>query len=306
VDEQPTDLTVIPAVGEILPPATPGVGQPVSVIEASNDDQLIDLWLHGRAAKTQRAYATDIASFLAFVQKPLHRVTLNDLQAYQDSLANLATASQARRLSSVKSLLTFAQKTGYLTLNVGAAIFLPKVKQTLAERILCEDDVLNMLALEQKPRNKAILRLLYWGGLRISEVCGLKCRDLQARDEAGQITVFGKGGKTRVVLLKASMWKDLTVFRGKDADGAVFRSRKGGGHLDPVQVHRIVKIAAARAGLSEAVSAHLLRHAHVSHALDRGAPAHLVQATVGHASLQTTSKYAHARPTDSSSKYLPG
>jgi site-specific recombinase XerD len=86
----------------------------------------------------------------------------------------------------------------------------------------------------------------------------------------------------------------------------VFRSRKGGGHLDPVQVHRIVKAAATRAGLSEAVSAHWLRHAHVSHALDHGAPAHLVQATVGHASLATTSQYAHARPSDSSSRYLPG
>ena len=76
--------------------------------------------------------------------------------------------------------------------------------------------------------------------------------------------------------------------------------------LDPSQVHRIVKIAAKRADLSDRVSAHWLRHAHVSHALDRGAPVHLVQATVGHASLATTSRYAHARPNDSSSRYLPG
>ncbi len=67
-----------------------------------------------------------------------------------------------------------------------------------------------------------------------------------------------------------------------------------------------MKIAAKRAGLSETVSAHWLRHSHVSHALDRGAPVHLVQATVGHASLAATSRYAHARPTDSSSRYLPG
>ncbi len=85
-----------------------------------------------------------------------------------------------------------------------------------------------------------------------------------------------------------------------------YRSREGGGALDPSQAHRIVKRAAQRAGLSEAMSAHWLRHAHVSHALDRGAPVHLVQATVGHASLATTSRYAHARPSDSSSRYLPG
>jgi integrase/recombinase XerD len=52
------------------------------------------------------------------------------------------------------------------------------------------------------------------------------------------------------------------------------------------------------------ISLHWLRHAHVSHALDRGAPAHLVQQTVGHASLTTTSRYAHARPNDSSARYL--
>ncbi len=52
------------------------------------------------------------------------------------------------------------------------------------------------------------------------------------------------------------------------------------------------------------MSPHWLRHAHVSHALDRGAPAHLVQQTVGHASLATTSKYAHARPDASSSEFL--
>ena len=61
---------------------------------------------------------------------------------------------------------------------------------------------------------------------------------LQARDDAGQVTVFGKGGKTRAVLLKRSVWRDLTVFRDTDPDQPVFRSRKGGGHLDPVQVLR--------------------------------------------------------------------
>ena len=65
-----------------------------------------------------------------------------------------------------------------------------------------------------------------------------------------------------------------------------------------------MKAAAIRTGLDPAVSAHWLRHAHVSHALDRGAPAHLLQATVGHSSLATTSRYAHARPGDSSARYL--
>ncbi len=56
-----------------------------------------------------------------------------------------------------------------------------------------------------------------------------------------------------------------------EIDDPVFRSLQGG-HLDPAQVHRIVKAAARRAELPEAISAHWLRHAHASHSLDRGAP----------------------------------
>jgi len=299
------DIVLPPPDNPALPPPLPPPA-PVILAQAQSDEHLVALWLHGRSAATQRAYAADLSAFFAHVQRPLHAVTLGDMQAFQDSLKTLATATEARRLSAVKSLLSFGHRTGYLSVNVGAAIRLPKVKGTLAERILGIDDVLHMLALERQARNKALLRLLYLGGLRISEACGLRGRDLAARDDAGQVTVFGKGGKTRAVLLKASVWQDLAALRPADPDAPVFRSREGGGALDPSQVHRIVKSAAKRAELSDAVSAHWLRHAHVSHALDRGAPVHLVQATVGHTSLATTSRYAHARPSDSSSRYLPG
>ena len=67
---------------------------------------------------------------------------------------------------------------------------------------------------------------------------------------------------------------------------------------------RLVKAAAARAGLPRALSAHWLRHAHASHALDRGALIHLVQATLRHASVATTRRYLHALPNDSSARHL--
>jgi hypothetical protein len=66
-----------------------------------------------------------------------------------------------------------------------------------------------------------------------------------------------------------------------------------------------VRAAAARAGIALPVSPHWFRHAHASHALDRGAPIHLVQATLGHTSITTTGRYLHARPQDSSSRFLP-
>jgi site-specific recombinase XerD len=70
------------------------------------------------------------------------------------------------------------------------------------------------------------------------------------------------------------------------------------------RINCIVKAAAKRAGINPAASAHWLRHAHVSHAIDEGAPITLVSQTLRHADLKTTSVYAHARPNDSSSRYL--
>jgi site-specific recombinase XerD len=64
------------------------------------------------------------------------------------------------------------------------------------------------------------------------------------------------------------------------------------------------QVAAERADVAGKVSPHWMRHAHASHALDRGAPIHLVSHTLGHSSVATTGRYLHARPTESSSKYL--
>jgi integrase/recombinase XerD len=275
------------------------------VAQADNDNQVIAMWLHGRPQTTQRAYAYEVQGMLVKVRKPLGRITLGDLQGYFDTLSELSHASQARAVNAIKSLFSFAQRIGYLDFNPGAAIRSPKIKKTLAERILPETQVHQLLALEPSPRNRVLLRLLYAAGGRVSEICGLKWRDVQPRGEAGQITVFGKGGKTRTVLLSTDTWRELMAIR-KDGDpnAPVFISRKGQGHLHPSQAWRIVRAAAERAGVEVPVSPHWLRHAHASHALDRGAPIHLVQATLGHASVATTGKYLHARPGDSSARYL--
>ncbi|WP_336490065.1 tyrosine-type recombinase/integrase [Methylobacterium nigriterrae] len=98
-------------------------------------------------------------------------------------------------------------------------------------------------------------------------------------------------------------WRDLAAREAAGPDDPVFRSCKGG-PLDTNAVHRVVKAVAARAGLAPAVSAHWLRHAHASHALDRGAPVHLFQATLGHVSVATTGRYLHARPSDSLDRYV--
>ena len=303
-------VPVVDAEFEELPlvRAAQGGGLP-AVPQADGDDHLVDMWVGRTASKqTERKYRAEAARLMAFVGKPLPLVRIGDLQAYLASLEGKASATRANTTATIKSLFSFAQEIGYVRYNVGKAVKAPPVKNTLAERILSEPDAQRMVLLEPNLRNRTLLTVLYGGGLRISEVCGLRWRDMSDRDKAGQATVFGKGGKTRIVLLSANTWRLLASLKAElpvppHPDAPVFVSLRGGA-LDASQVHRVVKEAAKRAGLPADVSAHWLRHAHASHALDRGAPVHLVQATLGHVSLTTTSRYTHARPSESSARFL--
>lgn len=275
--------------------------------QAESDEQLVRLWLHGLSRHTQRAYSKDSQDFLTRVSKPLHAVTLGDVQAFADHLERLrlTPGSRHRKLAAVKSLFAFGHRLGYLPFDVARPLRLPAVREALNERTLDEPEVRRLLDAEPHPRNRVILHLLYASAVRVSELVSLRWRDVQPRAEGGQVTVFGKGGKTRTILLPTGVWTALLALRGTAGEDApVFRSRRGG-HLDVSQVLRIVKAAARRAGIEKTISPHWMRHAHASHALDRGAPLHLVQSTLGHSSVSTTSRYLHSRPADSSSRYLP-
>jgi site-specific recombinase XerD len=281
---------------------------PVSTVSAAGDARIVELWLSTKTSgHTRRAYAAEIGRFFGFVSKPLPLVTLSDLQGWEARLSEkgLKAVSRNRALTAVKSLLSFAQGTGYLSYNVGAAVRLQPHRDSLAERILQEEEVARLIAAAPDGRDRVLLKLLYASGVRVSEACGLEWRHAVPRQEGGQITVFGKGGKTRSILLRQGIWEALLSLRGNSQPGdAIFRSRRGGA-LDPSRVRRIVYAASRKAGLEKGVSPHWMRHAHASHALDHSAPLHLVQATLGHASVATTGRYLHARPTESSGFYLP-
>ena len=279
---------------------------PTLLVQAETDDRLVELWLHGRSPHTQRSYRLAWRLLAEYVAKPLRQVTLGDLQNFADALAAGANGegTRNRRLSAAKSLFSFGHRLGYLALDVGRPLRLPRCRETLSERILSEEEVHRILSSERQPRNRTMLELLYMSGVRVSELCGLRRRDLQERQDGGQIVVFGKGSKTRSILLPNSTWNSLRSHCGDAApDDPVFKSRKSG-RLDPSQVFRIVQAAAKRAGIAKNVSCHWMRHAHASHALDHEAPLHLVQQTLGHSSVATTGLYLHARPSDSSARYL--
>ena len=192
--------------------------EPTEAISESgpdSDNRLIDLWLHGRPQTTQRSYRAAADRLTAHVGKPLHQMTLGELQGFADSLdaAALQPATRRRLLAATKSLFSFGHGLGYLPFDTAKPLRLPPLRDTLTERVVDESSLLRMIALEPNPRNAAMIALMYGAALRVSEAVALRWRDCHARSNGeGQCSVFGKGGKTRAVLLPASVSHPSKLF----------------------------------------------------------------------------------------------
>lgn len=301
---------------QLAPAIRPAPPIPAPIAQADSDEHLIALWLDGRPPTTTASYQLEVSRFRAFTrQTPLRALRLDQLQAYARHLAEqeLKATTRATRLGIVKSLFTFGHKLGYLPFDVGRAVRLPKLPNTIADRILSNEHVDAMLAAPPDPRDRALLAVLYYGGLRVSEAVTLRWDQVIDRGALGcQLNVVGKGDKPRQVLLDPPVYAQLLMLRRLHdvAHGPrrwVFPSPYNGG-LDPLTrrtAERIVKAAARSAGLDlAAVSPHFLRHSHATHALAGGADLKLVQEGLGHADLSTTGKYLHARPDQHSSQFL--
>lgn len=320
--------------------ARPTISHPHQI---DSDQHLIHLWLHSEGRRSERTrieYQRDIQAFQESSGLLLRELSLQSLLDYQELLSHLSPSTQARRLASLKSLLSFGYKLGYLQFDVGQVVSAPIIENKLSERILSEEQLFRILALETNPRNLLLLKIFYVSAGRVTETVSLRWRNLQPRESGGQITFFGKGGKTRAVMIPQNLWDDLMRLKhpailqnanhepsdhnpGNDSrqpdsqidkeslhsipssifDQPVFQSQKKS-QLSVSQAWRIVRAAALRAAIGRNVSPHWFRHAHISHALDNGAPIHLVSETAGHSNVSTTSRYTHARPGESSSKYL--
>ncbi len=277
----------------------------VQNVPLTPDQQLINLWLHGRASKhTQRAYRSDANRLIAYVACPLAVVTLAQLQGFADTLKG-EPETRRRTLAAVKSLFRFAHRLGYCPFDTAAPLILPVPKDDLAERILTEEQVQQMISSTKDARDRTILLVLYATGLRVSELCGLSWRDCVKREIGGQVTTQGKRGKTRAIVIPESVWDALISLKPLCAaqESPVFVGIRG--RFTPSTIHRIVKECAKRAGITSAhIGPHALRHSMASHAIDRGAPLHVVQQSLGHHSLQVTGRYLHVRPGMSAAMFL--
>jgi len=288
--------------------------------DATSDDELVDEWLSGKSANTRKAYLRDVNLWRGFLwqrEKLLVTATVTDVKAYQgeleqmprynrngDAVGTVSHNTVVRRLNVVKSFYKYAVEIAkVLRDNPATAIGAISPHDRTAERILTRDEVLTVIALEPNPRNRVMLRFLYDSGVRISELSRLTWNDFRVRDDGSVVVnILGKGNKRRAVPLPPQTWELLQSVRRDDGDRLFCTA--GGIPLSQSQIRRIVRNAAERAGIDRAVSPHWLRHCHATHALRRNADIGMVQSTLGHSNVATTSKYLHADPQKSSAYAL--
>jgi len=268
--------------------------------------------------RTVGLYRSDLDAFVTWAER-LHlsgpvdvtRLTIRRYLAYL-STRQYARRTIARKASSLRRYFGWLARTGVIPVDPTLGLSAPKGDGRLP-RVLRPDELRVLLdappssAYEQadasvddsvtsalRLRDDAVVELLYGSGLRVSELCGLTCADVDL--ERGRLTVWGKGAKQRIVPVSgpaaAALRRWLVHGRealapvGASADALFFNRR--GGSLGPRDVRRIIDKRAP-----EPTHPHALRHTFATHLLDGGADLRAVQELLGHADLGTTQIYTH-------------
>ncbi|NQZ65047.1 phage integrase N-terminal SAM-like domain-containing protein, partial [Crocosphaera sp.] len=133
------------------------------ITEVDNDSQVIQMWLGGLRPSTQKTYARTVNQFLAFVEKPLVNVLLEDFTRWVDLLfiKDYSQNSIALKISIIKSLFSYAWKIGYLPLNIAKAVKAPSSVNAFHERILEQPEVKALIEAAKEGRDRSLLTLIY-------------------------------------------------------------------------------------------------------------------------------------------------
>jgi len=281
------------------------------------------LWLErGLSEKTRAAYASDLALFVAWLDK--HRQTLEqaDKAMILDYLAlrlqqGCSARSTARFLSALRGFYQWLQAEGKRADNPTEQIARPRSRNPLPQS-LSEAEVEALLAAPDSSdtlglRDRAMLEVLYACGLRVSELVGLTLDQLNLRQ--GVLRVFGKGRKERLVPLgeEALHWLNRHLKEARPAlqngkpSAVLFPSQRGTQMTRQTFWHRI-KLHAQVAAICHPLSPHTLRHAFATHLLNHGADLRTLQLLLGHQNLTTTQIYtqvARARLQELHAKHHP-
>ncbi len=253
---------------------------------------------------TVKSYRTDLKEFSDYClnsdRDDVVKITERFLKSYLIILneKELDKTSIARKLAAIRSLYKFAFQNNYVEENPVSFIQNPKTKRKLPE-VVSTNTILESYNLadeaEEKPELvKVVFELLYGCALRASELCDLKYSSLNKRKM--QLTVFGKGSKTRIIPVGDKSLKIIDEYLEKNPvlayDDYLIRTKKND-KLYPRLVHRIVNKYLSKVSDIKKKSPHILRHSAATHMLDNGADLRAVKEILGHENLSTTQIYTH-------------
>jgi integrase/recombinase XerC len=269
-------------------------------------DAAIDGFLEHLAVERQMsphtldAYRRDLSALAAWTQaQSLDAIALHgeQLRAFvaSEHRRGLSPKSLQRRLSACRSFYRWLLRHGRIAASPADAIRAPKAPRKLPQ-VLDADEAARLVEVPTDVplglRDRALLELFYSSGLRLSELCGLRWRDLDLAD--GLVTVLGKGRKQRSVPVGSHARAALAAWREDrkpDSDTPIFPGRNG--PITPRAVQLRLCQLAQRQGLFKRVHPHLLRHSFASHVLESSGDLRGVQELLGHADIATTQIYTH-------------
>ncbi len=254
------------------------------------------------SAHTLDAYRRDLAALAQWCDaqgagEPLALAT-DQLRAFiaAGHRRGLSPRSLQRRLSAIRSFYAWLLKRGAIGSSPAAGLRAPKAPRKLPQ-VLDADEAVRLVELPTDAplglRDRALLELFYSSGLRLSELCALRWRDIDLA--SAMVLVHGKGNRERTVPVGSHALAALLAWRkdsGGGNDGPVFPGR-GGGAISQRAVQIRIKQLAQRQGLFKHVHPHMLRHSFASHILESSGDLRGVQELLGHADIATTQIYTH-------------
>lgn len=218
---------------------------------------------------------------------------LDASRAAFNAWTGLSLSSRNRKAATLKSFLSWAHSEHLTERDLSERITCPKVPRKLPH-YLSVDEMMSLFASfdgEERTlpsrREETLILLLYGGGLRVSEACGLAWKDVDL--DRRLLRVMGKGSKERIVPLPDRTADALKELRRSGAGAFVF----GETALSTRVAYDWVRRRGAKAGLLHQLHPHALRHSYATHLLSGGANLRTLQELLGHESLRATEKYTH-------------
>ncbi|HET9440194.1 MAG TPA: site-specific tyrosine recombinase XerD [Longimicrobiales bacterium] len=262
----------------------------------------------GVSPRTMEAYGRDLIRLVDYSKRVgiehVERLTPAILREFVYDLKDqgLQATSIRRTLSAIRTYFAFLIAEGHVKADPTEQVEMPKTWRRLpgvlsradVEKILEAPDIADRLYW----RDKALLEFAYASGVRVSELAGLKVRDVDLQE--GIALVFGKGSKERMVPIGRSAQRALDIYiretrpnlARQEGQGVVFLNAQGR-PLTRMGIWKILRKHVKRAGVKKRVTPHTLRHCFATHLLEGGADLAAVQEMLGHADISTTQIYTH-------------